>query len=83
MHALTVEEEELEGLPPGEVNDREYMAQVSLVIQKQYTDVYLQLQELVLLCLAGNPSCNAVKRSCSSDVSNSVFFSYPRSYWLE
>ena len=34
MHALTVEEEELEGLPPGEVNDREYMAQVSLVIQK-------------------------------------------------
>ena len=34
MHALTVEEEELEGLPPGEVNNREYMAQVSLVIQK-------------------------------------------------
>ena len=27
----------------------------------------------MLLCLAGNPSCNAVKRSCSSDVSNSVF----------
>ena len=34
MHTLTVEEEELEGLSPDEVNDREYMAQVSLVIQK-------------------------------------------------
>ena len=34
MHALTVEEEELESLSPDEVNNREYMAQVSLVIQK-------------------------------------------------
>ena len=34
MHALTVEEEELEGLSPDEVNNREYMARVSLVIQK-------------------------------------------------
>ena len=34
MHALTVEEEELESLPPDVVNNREYMAQVSLVIQK-------------------------------------------------
>ena len=34
MHALTVEEEELESLPADEVNNREYMAQVSLVIQK-------------------------------------------------
>ena len=34
MHALTVEEEELESLPSDEVNNREYMAQVSLVIQK-------------------------------------------------
>ena len=70
MHALTVEQEEVEGLPSDEVNNREYMAQVSLVIQKQYTDVYLQLQELVLLCLAGNPSCEAVSKSCSSAVSN-------------
>ena len=34
MHVLTVEEEELESLPSDEVNNREYMAQVSLVIQK-------------------------------------------------
>ena len=34
MHVLTVEEEELESLPFDEVNNREYMAQVSLVIQK-------------------------------------------------
>ena len=34
MHALTVEEEELEGLPPGEVNNLEFMARVSLVIQR-------------------------------------------------
>ena len=40
MHTLTVEEEELEGLSPDEVNDREYMAQVSLVIQKAHTDVH-------------------------------------------
>ena len=34
MHTLTVEEEELEDLSPDKVNNREYMAQVSLVIQK-------------------------------------------------
>ena len=34
MHALTVEEEELESLPSDVVNNREYMAQVSLVIQR-------------------------------------------------
>ena len=34
MHALIVEEEELESLPADEVNNREYLAQVSLVIQK-------------------------------------------------
>ena len=34
MHALTVEEEELESLPSDVVNNREYMGQVSLVIQK-------------------------------------------------
>ena len=73
MHALTVEEEPQEGLPPGEVNNREFMARVSLVIQRQYTDVYLQFQELVIHCLMGNPSCNEVKRSCSSDFSSSAF----------
>ena len=34
MHVLTVEEEEVESLPADLVNDGEYMAQVSLVIQK-------------------------------------------------
>ena len=34
MHVLTVEEEELESLPPDVVNNREYMGQVGLVIQK-------------------------------------------------
>ena len=70
MHTLTVEEEELEGLSPDKVNDREYMAQVSLVSKRQHTEVRLQLQELVLLCLVGNPSCEAVSKSCSSAVSN-------------
>ena len=62
MHALTVEEEPQEGMTPGEVNDREYMARVRFAWSKcNRMMCLLQLQDLVIHCLVGNPSRNAVK----------------------
>ena len=57
MHALTVEEEPQEGMTPGEVNDREYMARVRFAWSKCNRMIcLLQLQDLVIHCLVGNPS---------------------------
>ena len=70
MHALTVEEEPQEGMPPGEVNDREFMARVSLAWSKcNRLMCLLQLQDLVVDCLVGNPPWEEVKimlRLCHS-----------------